>query len=78
MAETNFTCKTCKNKILKGIYKCTPTNYEMLDDEGNLVFIRMSNHEIPENDEEINTTLEMAYCPTCEVVLDIIHLMNEN
>ena len=32
---------------------------------------------IPENDEEINTTLEMAYCPTCEVVLDIIHLMNE-
>ena len=71
MIETGFTCKTCKSKILKGIYKCTSTNYEMLDNEGNLVFIRMNNHEIPENDEEINTTSEMAYCSTCEVVLDI-------
>ena len=60
----------CRGEMLKGTYKCTTKDYEVQDNEGNLVFTRISNHEIPENDEEINTTANIVYCTSCSYAVE--------
>ena len=46
----------------KGKYVCTTTDYRVLDNNDDLVFIATTHTELLSDDEEINSSQNVEYC----------------
>ena len=62
-----MSCNCCNCSLINGFYKCDINDYRIVDENDNLVEI-ISQHEITEDDEEINTKEKIKYCKTCNKV----------
>ena len=64
-----FTCLTCNNSLIKGYYQCTESDYRVVDENYNLIYIKAT-HDLDKNYEEVNTESELVYCNTCNTIID--------
>ena len=62
-----MSCNCCNCSLINGFYKCNTNDYRIVDENDNLVKI-ISEHEITEDDEEINCKEKIKYCKTCNKI----------
>ena len=62
-------CITCNNPLIKVFYECTSSDYRIIDEDNNLLFIKME-HDLPNDSDEIGTKIEENYCSTCKHVVN--------
>ena len=62
-----MSCNCCNCSLINGFYKCNTNDYRIVDENENLVKIILE-HDIPENDEEINYKEKIKYCNTCNKI----------
>mgnify|MGYP005722880077 CR=1 FL=1 len=58
-------CSNCS--LINVFYKCDINDYRIVDENDNLVKV-ISDHEITEDDEEINIKEKIKYCQTCNKI----------
>jgi hypothetical protein len=56
-----MTCNTCGKDMIEGYWACTETDYRITDLDGNLK-IKIEDHDIPSDDEEIGEKTSFHYC----------------
>ena len=54
-------CITCNNPLIKVFYECTSSDYRIIDEDNNLLFIKME-HDLPNDSDEIGTKIATR-CP---------------
>ena len=57
-------CKLCNKTMNDGKYICTPTDYRIVDNNDNLIYIVATHCGLPSDDEEVNQSENLKYC-TC-------------
>ena len=62
-----MSCNCCNRSLINGFYKCDINDYRIVDESDNLVKIIVE-HEIPEDDKEINSKEKIKYCKTCNKI----------
>mgnify|MGYP001269283880 CR=1 FL=1 len=62
-----MSCNCCNCSLINGFYKCDINDYRIVDESDNLVKIIVE-HEIPEDDKEINSKEKIKYCKTCNKI----------
>tara|TARA_B100001094_G_scaffold196889_1_gene190924 strand:- start:336 stop:914 length:579 start_codon:yes stop_codon:yes gene_type:complete len=62
-----MSCNCCDCLLINGFYKCDINDYRIVDESDNLVKV-ISEHEITEDDEEINFKEKIKYCKTCNKI----------
>tara|TARA_Y100001958_G_scaffold159545_1_gene161584 strand:- start:1599 stop:2177 length:579 start_codon:yes stop_codon:yes gene_type:complete len=62
-----MSCNCCNCSLINGFYKCNINDYRVVDENDNLVKI-ISQHEITEDDGEINFKEKIKYCQTCNKI----------
>ena len=62
-----MSCNCCDCLLINGFYKCNINDYRIVDENDNLINI-ISEHEISENNEEINTKEKIKFCQTCNKI----------
>tara|TARA_X000000950_G_C13905950_1_gene656844 strand:+ start:3316 stop:3897 length:582 start_codon:yes stop_codon:yes gene_type:complete len=62
-----MSCNCCNCSLINGFYKCDINDYRIVDENDNLVKVILD-HEINEEEEEVNTKEKIKYCKTCNKV----------
>ena len=62
-----MSCNCCNCSLINGFYKCDINDYRIVDENDNLVKVILE-HELNEDDEEINIKEKIKYCKTCNKV----------
>ena len=59
-----MSCNCCNCSLINGFYKCDINDYRIVDENENLVKVILD-HELNEDDEEVNIKEKIKYCITC-------------
>lgn len=59
-----MSCNCCNCSLINGFYKCDINDYRIVDENDNLVKVILD-HELNEDDEEVNIKEKIKYCITC-------------
>jgi len=62
-----MSCNCCNCSLINGFYKCDINDYRIVDESDNLVKIIVE-HELPEDDEEVDFKEKIKYCKTCNKI----------
>jgi len=62
-----MSCDCCDCSLVNGYYKCSNNDYRVVDENEDLINI-IEEHEIDDNDEEINTKEKIKYCNHCNKI----------